>query len=142
MGLAAQILESTLLLLLSISQSFFFLVLCLPRQVRTSNDARGRLGFKTGNNIKITLFDFHPTGPPRQNRKNSEFTLFTHKSHRFLLLPPCRPTGHCPNATIASLPLNDAICHNIRLSPSPFIIQNNNIINYNLLYFMSLCPFF
>src|SRR6218665_3345524 len=64
---------------------------------------RGGLGLKTGpGNFQMT---FHPTGPARaKSLKNSEITFLPRKNDRFLLTP-YRPTGHCPNASMASPPL-------------------------------------
>ena len=57
------------------------------------------------NHIKLTLFNPHPIpAKPGQNlKKKSEITFLHIKNHRFLP-QPYRPTGHCPNALVASSP--------------------------------------
>jgi len=69
---------------------------------------RGGLGLKTGpGNFPMTL---HPTGPAQaKSYNNFEITFLTRNNDRpfDFLLTPYRPTGHCPNASMASLPLVD-----------------------------------
>src|SRR6218665_243393 len=91
--------------------NFQFLKLSTNHASEHGSACRGGLGLKTGpGNFRQPLYWPNLTCTlPAQPWPNPNNRLFYTQKSPFLPLQPCQPTGHCPNASMASPPLS--ACH-------------------------------